>query len=710
MDTRLTRTHCPYCSLQCGVTLALAGRQVDLQPQDDFPTNRGGLCAKGWSAAELLDHPDRLDQPLVRDRRDAPLRAVTWDDALDRVAQAIRRSQQRHGPDSVGCFGGGGLTNEKAYQLGKFTRVALGSSSIDYNGRFCMSSAAAATNRAFGIDRGLPFPLADVASANVILLVGGNPADTMPPAMQWFDEGRSRGATHIVIDPRCSTTARGAKLHLQPVPGTDLALANGLLHLVIRHGHIDTDYIAERTCGFEEVRRVVRSYWPDRVERITGVPVAQLDEAARLLGEASTAMVLTARGAEQHSNGTDTTVAFVNLALALGLPGRHGSGFATLTGQGNGQGGREHGQKPDQLPGYRRLDDPQAREHVAAVWGVAPDSLPGPGTSAFEMLDRLGADGGVRTLLVFASNIAVSAPDVTRITQRLGGLDLLVVSDFVLSETAALADVVLPCTQWAEEEGTLTNLEGRVLWRRRALDPPPGVRSDLQILRALAERLGCRASFDDRPREVFDELRAASAGGLADYAGITYDRIADEQGIFWPCPDEQHLGTPRLFTDRFPTSDGRARFHPVEHRDPAELPDARYPYYLSTGRSRSHYQSGAQTRRVRTLATAEPNAYVELHPELARRVGVGPGDFVRLRTRRGSAVLRARITDNIRPDTVFVPFHWGGLQAANVLTNPALDPISRMPEFKVCAVAVWAVPDYEPSRVGLLPGTAFPDG
>ncbi len=690
MDGRPIRTHCPYCSLQCGITLNVsAGRRVALEPQEDFPTNRGGLCSKGWTAAELLEHPDRLEAPLVRDRRDAPLRPTTWDDALDRVAQAISRSQQRHGPDSVGCFGGGGLTNEKAYQLGKFARVALGSSQIDYNGRFCMSSAAAATMRAFGIDRGLPFPLADIATAEVILLVGANPADTMPPAMQWFDEGRSRGATHITIDPRCSSTARGSKVHLQPVPGTDLALANGLLHLMIKNGQLDTAYIAARTSGFEQVRRVVRGYWPDRVERITGVPVAQLDEAARLLGEATTAMVLTARGAEQHSNGTETTLAFINLALALGLPGRPGSGFATLTGQGNGQGGREHGQKADQLPGYRRLDDPAAREHVAAVWGVDPECLPGPGTSAYEMLDRLGTDGGVRTLLVFASNIAVSAPHHTHVANRLAELDYLVVSDFVLSETAALADVVLPCTQWAEEQGTLTNLEGRVLLRRRALDPPPGVRSDLQILHALAQRLGCPATFSEAPEQVFDELRRASAGGLADYAGISYQRIADEQGVFWPCPDQEHPGTPRLFADHFATPDGRARFHPVEHRGPAELPDSEYPYYLSTGRSRSHYQSGAQTRRVRALVTAEPEAYAELHPELAKRVGIGPGDQVRLHNRRGSAVLRARITGNIRADTVFVPFHW---QAANVLTNPALDPISRMPEFKVCAVAVSAIP------------------
>ncbi|HET9254400.1 MAG TPA: molybdopterin oxidoreductase family protein [Pseudonocardiaceae bacterium] len=695
MDPLPVRTHCPYCSLQCGITLRdiprspVSRSSVQLEPQEDFPTNRGGLCSKGWTAAELLDYPDRLVTPLARDRRDAPLRPITWDDALNRVTQGIRRSQQCYGREAVGCFGGGGLTNEKAYQLGKFARVALRTSQIDYNGRFCMSCAAAATTRAFGIDRGLPFPLADIAEAKVIMLVGANPADTMPPAMQWFDEGRGRGATHITIDPRRTSTARGSKLHLQPLPGTDLALANGLLHLVIKHGYLDTGYIDARTHGFERVRRLARAYWPDRVERITGVPVAQLDEAAGLLGEAATAMILTARGAEQHSHGTDTTLAFINLALALGLPGRRGSGFATITGQGNGQGGREHGQKADQLPGYRRLDDPAARAQVAAVWGVDPESLPGPGRSAYEMLDRLGTGGGVRTLLVFASNVAVSAPHATHVSERLAGLDFLVVSDFVLSETAALADVVLPSTQWAEEEGTMTNLEGRVLRRCQALDPPPGARSDLEILCELARRLDCPASFSDKPREVFDELRAASAGGVADYAGITYERIADEDGVFWPCPDETHPGTPRLFTGRFAHPDGRARFHPVEQRGPAELPDAEYPYYLSTGRSRSHYQSGAQTRRVRALVTAEPGPYAELHPELAARAGVTAGDAVQLRSRRGAAVLRARITDTIRPDTVFVPFHWPGV---NALTNPALDPASGMPEFKACAVAITAVP------------------
>ena len=688
-----TRTHCPYCSLQCGIELVAGGAPATLAPQDDFPTNLGGLCLKGWTAADLLDHPDRLLTPLVRDNRDEPLRPSSWDDALDRIAAAVERSQDRYGRDSVGCFGGGGLTNEKGYALGKFARVALGSAMIDYNGRFCMSSAATALQRSLGVDRGLPFPLQDIADAEVVMLVGSNPAETMPPAMQWFDLGRSRGARHIVVDPRATPTARGSDLHLQPVPGTDLALANAMLHIAVREGYVDGDYVARRTSGFDGVRRAVTAYWPDRAERITGVPVAQMREAVRMLGGARSAMVLTARGPEQQRSGTDTTLAFVNLALALGLPGRPASGYGTVTGQGNGQGGREHGQKADQLPGYRRIDDPEARRHVAQVWGVDPDELPGPGRSAYEMLDSMGADDGVRVLLVVGSNPVVSAPDATHVADRLDALDFLVVSDIFLSETAERADVVLPTAQWAEEDGTVTNVEGRVLRRRRALPPPEGVRTDLEFLSALAGRLGRGKYFSADPREVFDELRAASAGGPADYAGITYERIDAEQGVFWPCPSVDHPGTPRLFTERFPTVDGRARFHRVEQVGPAELPDPEYPYYLTTGRIAAQYQSGTQTRRVRKLTYAEPDAVVQLHPDLAARHGIAASELVELRTRRGSAVFRARLTDTIRPDTVFAPFHWGGASSANALTNPALDPHSRMPEFKVCAVALQAVPD-----------------
>ncbi|MEE6179461.1 molybdopterin oxidoreductase family protein [Mycobacterium sp. 050134] len=685
-----TKTHCPYCALQCGITLEVSGGSSEkpiLEPQRDFPTNRGGLCAKGWTAAELLGHPERLTGPLVRDERGSPLRPASWNEALERMVAAFQRAQAEHGRDAVGCFGGGGLTNEKAYQFGKFARVALRTSAIDYNGRFCMSSAAAATNRSFGIDRGLPFPLADIARADVILLVGSNPAETLPPAMQYFDEGRARGARHIVVDPRRTPTAGRADLHLQPVPGTDLALANGMLNVIAREGLLDGDYVADRTAGFEAVRRAVRLYWPDRVERITGVPERDIVAAARLLAHANRAMILTARGAEQHSSGTDTAQAFINLALALGLPGRPYSGFATITGQGNGQGGREHGQKSDQLPGYRKLDDTQARAHVARVWGVDPADLPSPGRSAYEMLSALGTPGGVRALWVMASNVVVSAPNALHVAERLRALDFLAVSDIFLSETAALADVVLPTTQWAEESGTMTNLEGRVILRRAAMPPPAEVRSDLDVMADLAKRLGAQG-FSAEPQEVFDELTRASQGGKADYRGISYQRIADNDGVFWPCPSPLYPDTPRLFVEDFPTPDRRAHFHAVEHRGTPELPDDEFPYYLTTGRVMRQYQSGTQTRRVPQLAEGDPEPVAELHPTLARSVGVASGDKVRLRTRRGEAVMTARTDSGIRPDTVFAPFHWDGAGNINRLTNPALDPYSRMPSFKVCAVSV----------------------
>src|SRR4051794_14895568 len=329
----MTATHCPYCALQCGMTVTATpdGPAVGAR---DFPTNRGGMCQKGWTSAELLTSSGRLTTPLARDTRDEPLHPVSWDEALDRIADAIVRTQRAHGRDAVGVFGGGGLTNEKAYTLGKFARVALRTKSIDYNGRFCMSSAAAAGIRSFGIDRGLPFPLPAPAEAAAILLGGSNPAETMPPFTRWLSAQEERGGSLIVVDPRFTPTARRATLHLQITPGTDLALANGLLHLVIAAGHVDVDYVRERTTGFDAVARVVASYWPERVERITGVSVAHQRAAVDLLVAAERAVVLTARGAEQHSKGVDTVSALINLALALGLPGTPGSGYGCLTGQG----------------------------------------------------------------------------------------------------------------------------------------------------------------------------------------------------------------------------------------------------------------------------------------------------------------------------------------------------------------------------------------
>lgn len=686
------RTHCPYCAFQCGMVFgdAAADAPPPVAGDPHFPVNNGEMCIKGWTSNSLLRHPERLRAPLVRSRGE--LRVASWDAALDNVADAIRETKARYGADAVGFFGSGALTNEKAYLLGKFARVAVGTANIDYNGRYCMSSGAAAGNRAFGIDRGLPFPVADIAKAEVILLVGSNVADTLPPIMQWFNRQKQAGGRLAVIDPRKTATAKAADLYLPTTPGSDLALANGLLYLAIEERLVDTKYVEARTTGFDAVRRVALTYHPAHVERLTGVSEHSLRQLVRWLGSARSAMILSGRGPEQHSKGADTAQAFVNLALALGLPGKPASGWGTVTGQGNGQGGREHGQKADQLPGYRLIEVDAHREAVAKVWGVDPASLPRKGKSAFELLDALGPEGGIRSLFVMGSNVAVASPDANRIERRLASVDHLTVCDAFPNETTAHAHVVLPVYQWAEEDGTMTNLEGRVIRRRRVARPPTGVRGDIDVLRGLADRLGCGDKFAFRTaRDVFDEFRRATAGGVADYSGITYERIDFEDGVFWPCPSADHPGTPRLFAERFHHPDGRARLIPVEHRPAGDEPDAQYPLYFSTGRYREHYNSGAQTRLVGALVKAKPRATVQIHPAPARRYRIAPGSVVTLESRRGRAEFSAEVTADIRPDTLFAPFHWGGREAANRLINAALDPTSRMPEFKLAAVRVVSV-------------------
>lgn len=712
-----TDTHCPYCALQCAMTLtpaAAPGTGAPAVAGRDFPTNRGGLCRKGWTSTALLGHPERLTTPLLRGP-DGIHRPIGWEKALDLAAMKLAQTRHAHGADAVGVFGGGALTNEKAYQLGKFARLALGTSRIDYNGRFCMSSAAAAGNRAFGLDRGLPFPVQDLDGAHTILLLGSNVAETMPPFVQHLQGARSAGGL-IVVDPRRTATADftadGAGLHLQPVPATDLVLLLGLCHIVIHEGLADRDFLAGRTQGHQEVVRSVAQWWPERVQSVTGVPVALLRDTARLLADGAGkggSYILTGRGVEQHVDGTDTATAAINLALLLGLPGSANSGYGTLTGQGNGQGGREHGQKADQLPGYRKITDPAARAHVARVWGVEPGDIPGPGLPAAELLGELGRS--VRSLLIFGANVAVSAPHASRVVAGLRALDFLVVADFFFSETAREADLVLPVRQWAEEEGTMTNLEGRVLRRRAAVAPPAGTRSELWIMAGLARRLQAPSTFSEDPETVFTELRAASAGGLADYSGIDYPMLDSGAAAYWPYPAGS-TGTPRLFTNAFAHPGGRAVLVPVSPAAAEPVRDALFAgstLALVTGRLLEHYQSGAQTRRVPELAGAAPRALLLIHPLAAAARGISDGGPVTIENARGTVRCTARHSTTVRTDTVFLPFHFPGEESANLLTSAAADPISGMPEFKASSVAVragWAAVDLASAGNGTaLPAT-----
>ncbi len=684
----LVPTHCAFCGVQCAMHLKVSdGHVIGVEPRD-YPHNEGSLCPKGVVAYQQVDHPDRLRQPLIRrGGKGGRLEPASWDEALDYVAGRWREIQAEHGRDAVSVYSGSSMTNEKCYLAGKFARVGLGTRHIDYNGRLCMSAAAAAYAKAFGVDRA-PLPMTDIPLADCIVVVGSNVAECFPIVMQWIWRARDRGARLIVIDPRETPIARTADLWLPVRPGTDVALLNALLRQVIEDGRVDEEYVRARTTGWDEVRRAVEPYTPEEAERIAGVPRERIVAAARLYGQAETSLIMHARGIEHSTHGVDNCLTCINLALARGQVGKPGGGTMMLTGQGNGQGGREVGQKANQLPGYRHIDKKEDREFIANVWGVPEAELPGPGAAATEMV-HLMASGDIRSTLVLCSNLMVSLPDNAVVEKALASLDPLVVIDFFMSETARLADVVLPGTVWCEDEGTTTNLEGRVVKINRAAAPPGDARPDWWIMCELARRVGRGSYFAfDSSREIFDELREASKGGIADYYGITWEKIDEQQGVFWPCPSPEHPGTPRLFTDSFYHPDGRARMFPLTYRPPAEEPGERYPLRLTTGRVVYHYLSGNQTRRLGFLNSQAPEPWVEVHPRTAASLGIQDSERVRVRTPRGSIELKAMVVPTIRPDTLFIPFHYGDQWCANQVTNPATDPEVKIPEYKVCAAAL----------------------
>jgi len=684
---RTVNTHCCFCGQQCGVTLAVKDeRVVGVEPWEEFPFNQGKLCPKGIKRYLQNNHPDRLTRPLVRTGRGfAP---IPWDEALDIVAERIRRIQLHHGRDSVAVLSGASLTNEKAYLMGKFARLAVGTRHIDYNGRLCMVAAGAANLKAFGIDRAAN-PWADIVATDLVMVLGSNVSECSPITTDYIWRARDRGARLIVVDPRLTPIARTADLYLPVRPGRDAALMNAILHAVVRLGGVDEDFIAQHTTGFDAVREAIADCAPEAVERLVGIPAARIVEAAELWVQAPRTMLLHARGIEHHTHGVENVLSCINLVLATGKIGKPGCGYATITGQGNGQGAREHGQRCNQLPGGRDIENPAHRAHVAAAWGVTESDIPGKGATAPEIVEMIHGRE-VRGLLSICFNPLVSLPDARFTQEALERLDFFVAIDFFLSETARHADLVLPGSLHEEDDGTVTSVEGRVIRIRKAVEPPGEARRDWEIVCELARRLGQGERFDfHAPADIFDELRRLSRGGVADYGGITYERLDRDMGVFWPCPTEDHPGTPRLFEGgRFGHPDGRARFHAVEYRPPAEDVDDEYPIILTTGRVVSQFLSGTQTRRIGPLVAQQPEPKVEMHPRLAARLGIADGERVRVVSRRGAIELAAHVAATIRPDTVFIPYHWPGAQSANRLTIRAYDPIAKIPEFKVAAVRV----------------------
>jgi assimilatory nitrate reductase catalytic subunit len=684
---KLVKTHCSFCGMQCGIQLKVTDNTVvGFEPWEEFPFNHGMLCPKGVKRYLQGSHPDRLLHPLRR--TDRGFVEIAYDAAIEETARRLTEIRERYGPDAIAVYGGASMITEKAYVLGKFARVALGTKNIDYNGRLCMVSAGTAYRLTFGIDRATN-PWTDLAKADVVMIAGSNTAECAPITTHYLWQCRERGGKLIVIDPRMTPITRNADLYLPVRPGTDLALFLAMMHVLVRDGLTRRDYIDAHTTGFEEVQAAVAEWTLDRAERMTGVPAGNIEKAAHWIGETDRAMGIHARGIEHHSKGVENCLAMINLYLATGNVGREGAGCMMITGQGNGQGGREHGQKADQLPGMRSITDPQARQYIASVWKIDEAALPGPGLSAPEIMEAIHR-GEIKALLSMCFNPLVSLPDAHFTREALSKLEFFGLIDFFMSETAHHADIIFAGSLHEEDEGVVCSAEGRVQKINRAVDPPGAALSDAVIICDLARQLGKGEYFPfTSTREIYDELRVASRGGLADYYGITWERIEQELGVFWPCPSLDHPGTPRLFEGgRFYHPDGRAHFQVTAWRDSGDPISAEFPLYLTTGRVVSHYLSGTQTRRLGPLVDQWPEPLIEMHPRLAERHGIGDRDWVRITTRRGDMVIQAMVVRTIRPDTVFIPYHWPGPRSANVLTHRTLDPRSKIPEYKVSACRI----------------------
>ena len=702
---RQVKTHCCFCGQQCGIQLKVKDNEVvGFEPWLEFPFNKGMLCPKGVKRYLQGAHPDRLTTALRRDpAAESGFTSTPYDRAIAQTTEAIKRIQSEHGNDAFAILTGASLTTEKAYLIGKFARLGLKTANIDYNGRLCMVSAGAGNKKAFGIDRAAN-PWSDIVGTDVVWISGANVAECAPITTNYVWQAREQGAKIIVVDPRITPIARTCDLFMPIKPGRDIALFNGVLHLMIENDWLDHNFIESHTVGFDALAEHVQNWTPHKTAEVTGIAERLVRQAAEWWGQASTSFLMHARGIEHHSHGVQNVLGAINMVLASGRIGRPNCGYATITGQANGQGGREHGQKCDQLPGARDIGNPEDRAYIAGVWGVDVDEIPGPGVDAYEIFRKIDR-GEIKGLLSICFNPKVSLPDNNFIARCLDKLEFYAGIDFFLNETIRHADIVLPGSLQEEDEGVVAQIEGKVIKINKAVDPPGDARQDWRIIQDIAAGLGRTHGLTfNSPREMFEELRIASKGGVADYSGITWEKIEKNFGVCWPCYSEDpegnpidHPGTPRLFepgswnpvargAGPFYFPDGKARFVVAPYTPPTEVTDEEYPIILTTGRVVSQFLSGTQTRRIGPLVEQYPEPRTEIHPRLAEQLGISDGDWVTTESRRGSTTLKAMVVNTIRPDTVFIPYHWAGAKSANQLTISAQDPISKIPEYKVCAV------------------------
>jgi formate dehydrogenase major subunit len=700
-------TVCPYCGVGCALTYHVDREENRVAYVDgrESPGSRGRLCVKGRYGFDYVSHPHRLTRPLIRidypkkalsrevagePRRRKPggvvdydevlpaFREASWDEALELVARKLLEIREESGPGSLAGFGSAKCSNEEAYLFQKLVRAVFGTNNVDHCTRLCHASSVAALLQMIG-SGAVTTTYCDIENSDVALITGSNTTSNHPVAATFFKDAARSGTRLIVVDPRSSGIAEHAWRFCQIRSGTDVAFYNGVMHLIIEEGLVDSAFISDRTTGFEELRRVVAAYTPERVSGICGVPVELLREVACAYGEAKAAITFWGMGMSQHVHGTNNCRSIISLALITGNVGRPGTGLHPLRGQNNVQGASDAGLIPMSYPGYQPVTSDAARERFEAAWKTPLDRE--TGLTSVEIIDA-ARDGRVKGMYMMGENPFLSEPNVNEVRKGLTNLDFLVVQDIFLTDTAEFADVVLPATSALEKTGTFTNTDRRVQVGRPALRAPGEARLDWEVICEIGSRMGYPMAYASSA-EVFDEMVSLTDA----YRGLSHAALGTT-GKLYPCPDPENSdGTVVMFGETFPTQDGRARLVPAEHTGADELPDAEYPFILVTGRILEHWHTGVMTRRSRALSAIEPDAFVEVHLDDCKKLGLAEGDLARVGSRRGEVRLPVRISKKTQPGSVFIPFHFREA-AANLLTTDKLDPDGKIPEFKFCAVRV----------------------
>lgn len=701
---------CPYCGVGCQVNYRVQDERIVEAEGRDGPANHGRLCVKGRYGYDYVRHPQRLTKPLIR-RPEVPkgtpvdpanpltaFREATWEEALALGGGTLAKIRDTHGKRALAGFGSAKGSNEEAYLFQKIVRVGFGSNNVDHCTRLCHASSVAALLEGIG-SGAVSNPVMDVLKAEVVIIIGANPTVNHPVAASWIKNAVEQGTKLVVMDPRRGDLARHAHRFVRFKPDADVALLNAMMHVIVAEDLVDHDFVARRTEGFTAFVNNLKAYSPEIMAPVCGVPAETIREVARLYATSRASMILWGMGVSQHVHGTDNARCLIALALLTGQIGRPGTGLHPLRGQNNVQGASDAGLIPMMYPDYQRVSDPAVRARFARHWGVPAESLDDqPGLTVVEVMRAIDA-GQVRGMYVMGENPAMSDPDADHARHSLASLDMLVVQDIFLTETAALADVVLPASAFAEKCGSFTNTDRLVQMARRVLPLPGDARQDLWILMRMAEQLGMDVSAygdgDAAVAAVFDEMRHT----MPSIAGITWDRLEREDAVVYPCEKEGDPGEPVVFTDHFPRPSGKALFVPAGLIPADERPDADYPLVLITGRQLEHWHTGSMTRRAQVLDAIEPEAVALFHPADLAKLGFAAGERVALKSRRGAVNLWARADESSPPGSVFVAFCWYEA-AINKLTNPALDPVAKIPEFKFCAVRAERAVEDEPALAG----------